>query len=147
MADGKAPGQPGCDVGVDLVAVRKLLARADAELDAAAVASSGAMQYLHAHMAAIRTAAALLTMSAAATARRRRLTSVWDQLADAGPQWQRWAARFAAGAPTRAAIEAGLIAELEPQAVSAAIAASIRFREQVGAVAGTATAAPVAMAS
>src|SRR5690606_2848985 len=63
--------------------------------------------------------------------RRRRVLSVWEQLAEAGPAWERWAATFAAGAPVRAAIEAGRLPELDERVAAVALASARDFHDEV----------------
>ncbi len=109
------------------IAAQQLLTRAQRELDGAARATAGTEMFLHAHMAALRAAAAL-TAGAPLTGRRR-LRSVWEQLADLGGPWQDWARRFAAGASIRSAIEAGQLATLPRAAAEGALTAATEFVE------------------
>ncbi|MFV0427499.1 MAG: SAV_6107 family HEPN domain-containing protein [Beutenbergiaceae bacterium] len=132
-------------VGFDLAAVRQLMARSEAELDSAAASRDAAMQFLHAHMAAIRTAAAVLAMSPVRP-RRRRMLSAWDQLAELGPQWQPWAQRFAAGARLRSAIEAGR-SDVDETVAAAALMLSQEFHDLVNEVASAARSSDIALAS
>ncbi|MBZ2199238.1 SAV_6107 family HEPN domain-containing protein [Occultella gossypii] len=87
----------------------QLLRRAQAELDEVGVGTGARSVFLHAHMAGLRAAAAVVAVGTGAVpvpARRRRaVRSVWEQLAEAGEQWQPWAVYFASGAPIRAAID------------------------------------------
>ncbi|MGO3814576.1 MAG: SAV_6107 family HEPN domain-containing protein, partial [Cellulosimicrobium funkei] len=62
--------------------VRRLLARADAELVAAALAQDAGERFVHAHLGALRAAAAVVALRARPV-RRGRARSVWEQLADA----------------------------------------------------------------
>lgn len=81
----------------------------------AAEATTPAMRYVAAHLAALRAAAAVLaTREPVDTGRRGRPRSVWVLLPAADPALREWAAFFAAGADKRAAAEAGL-----PRAVTA----------------------------
>ncbi|MGO1179280.1 SAV_6107 family HEPN domain-containing protein, partial [Cellulosimicrobium funkei] len=64
--------------------VRRLLARADAELVAAALAQDAGERFVHAHLGALRAAAAVVALRARPV-RRGRARSVWEQLADAEP--------------------------------------------------------------
>lgn len=84
-----------------------LLAAARAGVDAAAEAAAPVERYAAAHLAALRAAAAVLAVRAA-PAPRRRPTSAWALLPAVAPALSEWAAFFAAGAPKRAAAEAGL---------------------------------------
>ncbi|MFC5754040.1 SAV_6107 family HEPN domain-containing protein [Actinomadura rugatobispora] len=81
----------------------------------AAEATSPAVRYVCAHLAALRAAAAVLASKEPVdTHRRGRPRSVWVLLPEAEPALREWAAFFAAGADKRAAAEAGL-----PRAVTA----------------------------
>lgn len=121
--------------GVGQPVARQLLRRARAELDAAHTTTDPQMRFLHAHMSAIRSASAVLALGAGAVPRRRRrVVSVWEQLAEAGPEWESWAALFAAGAPVRAAIESGRSADLDPRVAEAAVTAAEAFADEVEAV-------------
>ncbi|GAA4150345.1 SAV_6107 family HEPN domain-containing protein [Actinomadura keratinilytica] len=81
----------------------------------AAEATSPAVRYVCAHLAALRAAAAVLAAKEPVeTHRRGRPRSVWVLLPEAEPALREWAAFFAAGADKRAAAEAGL-----PRAVTA----------------------------
>jgi SAV_6107-like HEPN len=75
----------------------------------AAEATSAAVRYVCAHLAALRAAAAVLaSKEPVETHRRGRPRSVWVLLPEAEPALREWAAFFAAGADKRAAAEAGL---------------------------------------
>ena len=90
--------------------VRDLLAAAArALLDAAAEPRAGE-RYARAHLAALRTAAALLAARARPAGRRGgpSLRSAWSLLVEVAPELSEWAAYFAAGAGKRVAAEAGL---------------------------------------
>src|SRR5699024_1065714 len=84
-----------------------LMTRAERELAQVTSGQEPQESFLHAHMAALRAAAAVLELQVVPGGRRRRVRSAWEQLAEAGPQWQEWADYFAQGAPVRAAIESG----------------------------------------
>jgi len=88
-------------------AARDLLATARHDLAAASVTTVAAERYASAHLAALRTAAAVLAVRTrpAATKRPR---NVWSMLPQVAPELTEWAAFFAAGAAKRAAAEAGL---------------------------------------
>ena len=64
-------------------------------------------RFRFAHLAALRVAAAVLAERGRPASARRRLISVWVLLDSVAPELADWAALFAAGAPVRAAIEAG----------------------------------------
>ncbi|MFV2176386.1 SAV_6107 family HEPN domain-containing protein [Actinomadura sp. LOL_011] len=75
----------------------------------AAEATTPAVRYVCAHLAALRAAAAVLaSREPVETHRRGRPRSVWVLLPEAEPALREWAAFFAAGADKRAAAEAGL---------------------------------------
>ena len=97
------PGTTGLPAGTLLRLARSGL------LEAAGAAMPGE-RYAAAHLAALRTAAAVLACRARPTARARRSrpTSAWVLLAAVAPELGEWAAFFAAGARKRSAAEAGL---------------------------------------
>ena len=95
------------------VPVGTLLALARRGLVEACDATTAGERYATAHLAALRTAAAVLACRAR-PGRRGRPTSAWVLLAEVAPELSEWAAFFASGARKRAAAEAGL-----PTAVSA----------------------------
>lgn len=64
-------------------------------------------RYAHAHVAALRAAAALLAAKAHPDPRRRRQKNAWVLLAEVAPELGEWATFFSAGAAKRAAAEAG----------------------------------------
>jgi hypothetical protein len=83
-----------------------LLERARALLVEAARCAAPQDRFLSAHLAALRTAAAVLAAQPGPAPRRP--TSAWTLLSAAEPAFARWAAEFAAGARTRGLIEAGI---------------------------------------
>lgn len=84
------------------------LLRAAESLSEAIGAGDVATRYACAHVAALRTAAALLAARARpAPARRRPQKNAWVLLAEVAPELGEWASFFAAGAAKRAAAEAG----------------------------------------
>lgn len=96
-------------------AVLDLLAEAQHGLDEAAVLDLPNERYARAHLAALRTAAAVLaarapTGSRGGAPRRRRpgIRSAWEALPEAAPELAEWSALFAAGARRRARAEAGI---------------------------------------
>lgn len=111
------------------ITAHQQLTRAHRELDAAGGAHAGTEVFLHAHMAALRAAAALT--AGAGSGPRRRLRSVWEQLADLGGPWEAWAQWFAAGAPIRAGIEAGQVVSLPADRAAEALAVATRFVAEV----------------
>jgi SAV_6107-like HEPN len=82
----------------------------------AAEATTPAVRYVCAHLAALRAAAAVLAAKEPVdTHRRGRPRSVWVLLPEADPALREWAAYFAAGADKRAAAEAGLPRAVTPR--------------------------------
>lgn len=81
--------------------------------DAAQIRSDG-LRYAAAHLAALRAASAMVAARSQPTRTRSRVTSVWALLVAVAPELGEWATFFAAGAPKRAAAEAGI-----PRAVTA----------------------------
>jgi hypothetical protein len=94
--------------------VTRTLARADAELLAAQFSSEAWERFTHAHLAALRAAAAVVA-GRGSPSRRGAPHTVWEMLAAVAPELARWAALFADGARLRTALEAGRF-----EAVSAA---------------------------
>src|SRR5699024_7971792 len=93
---------------------RQLLRRAHSELDAAHLQSSPREQFLHAHMAALRGAAAVLAINPAVVSpARRKVRSAWVQLAEAGEEWGPWVEFYLASAATRASLESGQLREID----------------------------------
>ncbi|MGW5677147.1 SAV_6107 family HEPN domain-containing protein [Streptomyces sp. NPDC003860] len=100
-----------------------LLAQARAGLDEAAAFETPNERYAMAHLAALRTAAAVLAArgypdapqpaaggrgTAPRRGRRAGIRSAWDLLPETAPELAEWSARFAAGAGRRARAEAGI---------------------------------------
>jgi hypothetical protein len=68
-------------------------------------------RYATAHLAALRTAAAVLAVRGrpeTSERRRRSIRSAWEVLPEAAPELAEWSVLFAAGAPKRARAEAGM---------------------------------------
>ncbi len=84
------------------------LDRAERALLDAAGSADDASRYAGAHVAALRTAAAVLAVRTRPHPRGER--NAWVLLTRVAPELAEWAAFFAAGAPKRAAAEAGLTA-------------------------------------
>lgn len=88
-----------------------LLSQARAGLDEAAGLETPNERYATAHLAALRTAAAVLAARGrpeATPQRRRRIRSAWEVLPEMAPELAEWSALFAQGAPRRARAEAGI---------------------------------------
>ncbi|MER5743694.1 SAV_6107 family HEPN domain-containing protein [Streptomyces sp. NPDC002225] len=88
-----------------------LLAKARAGLAEAAVLDVPNERYATAHLAALRTAAAVLAVRGrpeASRQRRERIRSAWEVLPETAPELTEWSALFASGARRRARAEAGI---------------------------------------
>lgn len=88
-----------------------LLTQAHTGLQEAAVLETPHERYATAHLAALRTAAAVLAVRARPESnprRRRRIRSAWEVLPEVAPELAEWSALFAAGAGRRARAEAGI---------------------------------------
>ncbi|MEU9368852.1 SAV_6107 family HEPN domain-containing protein [Streptomyces avermitilis] len=88
-----------------------LLTQARAGLDEATGLEMANERYATAHLAALRTAAAVLAARARPepTVRRRaRIRSAWEVLPEIAPELTEWSALFASGAARRARAEAGI---------------------------------------
>jgi len=88
-----------------------LLSTARSTLAEAAATAEPGERFRLAHLSALRTAAALCAHRSLANGRpaaaRRKLMSVWVLMERVAPEHADWAMFFAAGAPLRAAVEAG----------------------------------------
>ncbi|WP_329032735.1 SAV_6107 family HEPN domain-containing protein [Streptomyces sp. NBC_01725] len=89
-----------------------LLAQARTGLDEAATLETPNERYATAHLAALRTAAAVLAARGrpepTTGPRRRRIRSAWEVLPEIVPELTEWSALFASGATRRARAEAGI---------------------------------------
>ncbi|MFD8393448.1 SAV_6107 family HEPN domain-containing protein [Streptomyces sp. NPDC059680] len=88
-----------------------LLAQARAALDEATVLETPNERYATAHLAALRTAAAVLAARGrpeTSPRRRARIRSAWEVLPEITPELTEWSALFASGAARRARAEAGI---------------------------------------
>ncbi|MGW7492598.1 SAV_6107 family HEPN domain-containing protein [Streptomyces sp. NPDC054786] len=88
-----------------------LLAQAQQGLDEAQTLPTPNEQFATAHLAALRTAAAVLAVRGRpeTTVRgRQRIRSAWEVLPEVAPELAEWSALFAAGAARRAKAEAGI---------------------------------------
>lgn len=111
-----------------------LLAQARSVLDEATAATEPGERFRLAHLSALRTAAALCAHRAVhraahsrPVATRRRLMSVWVLLERLAPEHAEWAAYFAAGAPVRAAIEAGAVSAVSARTADDQVRAATEF--------------------
>ncbi|MFG3493668.1 SAV_6107 family HEPN domain-containing protein [Streptomyces sp. NPDC047928] len=88
-----------------------LLARAYAALDEAIALDTPNERYAAAHLAALRTAAAVLAARGRperGPRRRQQIRSAWEVLPEIAPELTEWSALFASGAARRARAEAGI---------------------------------------
>ncbi|MEV6649774.1 SAV_6107 family HEPN domain-containing protein [Streptomyces sp. NPDC051219] len=88
-----------------------LLAQARTGLEEAAVLGFPNERYATAHLAALRTAAAVLAARGrpeTSPRRRQRIRSAWEVLPEIAPELTEWSALFASGAQRRARAEAGI---------------------------------------
>lgn len=88
-----------------------LLAKARAGLDEAAALDVPNERYATAHLAALRTAAAVLAARGRPERdprKRARIRSTWEVLPEIAPELTEWSALFASGAARRARAEAGI---------------------------------------
>ncbi|WP_164545060.1 SAV_6107 family HEPN domain-containing protein [Antribacter gilvus] len=111
-------------------AVKELLRRADAELAAAAAADDPGDRFVHGHLAAIRSAAAVVALRGRPT-RRSGARTVWEMLAHVEPDLAAWSGYFASGARLRAAVDAGRSGEVEPARADELVACAEDFRDEV----------------
>ncbi|MGN6607638.1 MAG: SAV_6107 family HEPN domain-containing protein, partial [Jatrophihabitans sp.] len=84
-----------------------LIAQARVVLAQASMAWDEGERFRLAHLAALRAAAAVLADRGRPASMRRKLMSVWVLLDRIAPELADWSQYFAAGAPVRAAVEAG----------------------------------------
>lgn len=117
--DGPAPSLTGPATDVHPVLRRSsappaaldLLGQARAGLEEAATLAAPNERYATAHLAALRTAAAVLAARGrpeTAPRRRPRIRSAWEVLPEIAPELTEWSALFASGARRRARAEAGI---------------------------------------
>ncbi|QKW06003.1 hypothetical protein HUT18_05930 [Streptomyces sp. NA04227] len=112
-----APRSPAADVHPVLrrasvpPAALDLLGQARQGLDEAALLPTANERYATAHLAALRTAAAVLAARGRpdpSPRRRARIRSAWEVLPQVAPELTEWSALFASGARRRALAEAGI---------------------------------------
>ncbi|MFF1697288.1 SAV_6107 family HEPN domain-containing protein [Streptomyces sp. NPDC058257] len=92
-------------------AALELLAQARAGIDEAEHLETSNERYAMAHLAALRTAAAVLAARGRpelTPRRRQRIRSAWEVLPEIAPELTEWSALFASGAARRARAEAGI---------------------------------------
>lgn len=108
----------------------ELMERADAELVAAQFAGESWERFVHAHLAALRAAAAVVAVHGRPGGRRAPRT-VWEMLQVVEPELSTWAALFAAGAGTRTAIEAGRFDAVTDESAEHLLSAAEDFVDDV----------------
>jgi hypothetical protein len=86
-----------------------LLLQARGVLAEAESAGTAAERFRLAHLAALRSSAALFAERARPSSGPRKLLSAWVLVDQVAPEFSEWAAYFAASAATRAAVEAGAL--------------------------------------
>ena len=133
---GAPAGWPGHPAIVLLERARGLLAEAER-------ADSAEERFRLAHLAALRTGAAVLAQRGRPAAARRRLLSVWVLLESVAPEFAPWVTLFAAGATMRAALEAGAVGVVGNRAADDQLRAAGEFLGLVEAETGL-LAAPLA---
>ncbi len=104
-----------------------LLAHARTVLAQASATTEPGERFRLAHLSALRTAAAVSAERGRPASARRRLMNVWVLLERVAPEHAEWAAYFAAGAPVRAAIEAGSRSAASPRAADDQVRAASEF--------------------
>jgi hypothetical protein len=104
-----------------------LLAQARLVLDQARRADEAGERFRLAQLSALRSAAAVCAERGRPAGSRRRLVSVWVLLQRLAPEHGDWAAYFAAGAPVRAAIEAGALSAVTPRMADDQVRAAGEF--------------------
>ncbi|BBA96783.1 hypothetical protein RVR_2240 [Actinacidiphila reveromycinica] len=126
------PGSSGAPAGLgspaDIHPVLRRAGAAPAALDLLAQARAGLAEAAHldapheryatAHLAALRTAAAVLAVRGRpeqSPRKRARIRSAWEVLPEVAPELGEWSALFAAGAERRARADAGIPAAAGPR--------------------------------
>lgn len=119
------------------------LERSAESLREAITAPDAPGRYAHAHVAALRAAAALLAAKAHPDPRRRRQKNAWVLLASVAPELGEWATFFAAGASKRAAAEAGSVRAVTEREADDLVREADRFLAVVEQALGLMPHAPV----
>lgn len=120
-----------------------LLAQARAVLAESADTMDPGQRFSLAHLAALRGAAAVIAERGRPASARRRLIPVWVLIDSVAPELSEWAAFFAAGAPLRAAVEAGALNAVGARAADDQVRAATDFLDLVESTLGV-LAAPLA---
>lgn len=110
MAHGSAyRAAHGSAYGAAYGSAAALLGQAGLVLGEADAATDVGERFRLGHLAALRVAAAVLAERGRPASARRRLMNVWVLIDTVAPEYADWARYFAAGAPVRAAVEAGAL--------------------------------------
>jgi hypothetical protein len=118
-----------------------LMTRADAELLAAQFSSEPGERFVHAHLAGLRAAAAVLAVRGRPTGRRAPRTA-WEMLSAVAPEVESWSAYFAAGAGLRRAVDAGRPDAVDEARAEEVLCAAEDFIDEVRTLIGPASGAP-----
>jgi hypothetical protein len=105
----------------------QLLAIARQGLDEAERCNSVGNRYAGAHLAALRAAAALLSLRAVPGPKQARVRPVWALLGEVAPEFAEWTAFFGDRAQKRAAAEAGIPRVVTEAEASAMVSAAGQF--------------------
>jgi hypothetical protein len=117
-----------------------LLAQAERSLAEAALERDAAQRFAAAYLSALRAAAAVLALRGRPHRGRARPTSVWTLLSGVAPEFGEWAAFFASGSATRAAVQAGITRHVTERSAADLVRQTGQFIELVGrAVHGSST--------
>ena len=111
-------------------AVSRILARADRELIAARATRDPAERFVHAHLAALRAAAAIVELRGRPS-RRSGARTVWDMLTRVEPDLAVWSGYFADGARLRADVDAGRFDAVSAARADEIVACAEDFRDEV----------------
>lgn len=109
------------------------LERARVGLAEASAVEAADERFRLAHLAALRAAAAVLADRGRPASARRRLVSAWLLIEAVAPEYREWAELFAAGAASRAAIEAGALGVVSRRAADDELRAAGEFLQLVAA--------------
>lgn len=115
--------------------VADLLGRSDAEVVAARLSQDPAERFVHAHLAALRAAAALVERSGQPR-RRGGPRTVWGMVHAMLPHLGEWTGWFADAAPRRAAVESGRWATVASEEADTHLALAEQFQDVVRAELG-----------
>lgn len=108
-------------------ATHSYLLRSADSLAESVEACDPASRYVFAHISALRSTAAVLAARAPVKAPRRRERNAWVLLEQAAPELAAWARFFSAGAPKRAAAEAGSLRAVTPEEAAELLREADRF--------------------